>query len=316
MTAGLVVAIMITPIITSITREVFATVPTAQKEAAVALGATRWEMIRGAVFPHSRSGIVGATHDRARARDGRDDRGRVGRSARPPRSPRASLGPATRMAAVIANQFGEATDTYRAALIGVGVVLFAITIVIGVIARAAFVARIDRRSAGGHMTAAGDAPHATRAREAPAPSSRNGVATALHRALVRGRAGSAALIVIYVVRGRHDRVRLRLPDRGHPVQQPVRGRRDGPRGVGTLLITGAATVMAVPLGVLGGIYLNEYGGRGLVRPRRALPRRGHDRRAVDRDGPVRLHDRVLHPEGPGSTCSPARSRSVASCCRS
>ena len=51
---------MITPIITSITREVFATVPTAQKEAAVALGATRWEMIRGAVFPHSRSGIVGA----------------------------------------------------------------------------------------------------------------------------------------------------------------------------------------------------------------------------------------------------------------
>src|SRR5438034_669299 len=53
MTAGLIVALMISPIITSITREVFATVPTAQKEGAVALGATRWEMIRGAVFPHS-----------------------------------------------------------------------------------------------------------------------------------------------------------------------------------------------------------------------------------------------------------------------
>src|SRR5882757_6963855 len=60
MTAGIVVAIMITPIITSITREVFATVPAAQKEAALALGATRWEMIRGAVFPHSFGGVVGA----------------------------------------------------------------------------------------------------------------------------------------------------------------------------------------------------------------------------------------------------------------
>ena len=61
MTAGIIVAIMITPIITSITREVFATVPASQKEAALALGATRWEMIRGAVFPHSRSGMVAGT---------------------------------------------------------------------------------------------------------------------------------------------------------------------------------------------------------------------------------------------------------------
>ncbi len=51
---------MITPIITSITREVFATVPAADKQAALALGATRWEMIRGAVFPHSFGGVVGA----------------------------------------------------------------------------------------------------------------------------------------------------------------------------------------------------------------------------------------------------------------
>ena len=60
MTAGIVVAIMITPIITAITREVFTTCPASQKEAALALGATRWEMIRGSVFPHSRSGIVSA----------------------------------------------------------------------------------------------------------------------------------------------------------------------------------------------------------------------------------------------------------------
>src|SRR5215831_9026238 len=60
LTAGVVVAVMITPIITAITREVFATCPQAQKEATLAMGATRWEMIRGAVFPHARSGVVAA----------------------------------------------------------------------------------------------------------------------------------------------------------------------------------------------------------------------------------------------------------------
>src|SRR5262249_48923072 len=60
LTAGIVVAIMITPIVTAITREVFATTPTAQKEASLAMGATRWEMVRGAIFPHARSGIVAA----------------------------------------------------------------------------------------------------------------------------------------------------------------------------------------------------------------------------------------------------------------
>ena len=146
MTAGLIVALMISPIITSITREVFATVPTAQKEGAVALGATSWEMIRGAVFPHSRSGIVGAVLIG------------LGRAMGETIAVALVIGSATSvtgrlfspgntMAAAIANQFGEATDVYRAALIGLGVVLFAITIVIGVIART-FVARVEARSSG------------------------------------------------------------------------------------------------------------------------------------------------------------------------
>ena len=59
-TAGLILAVMITPIMTSLSREVIATVPTADKEGAYALGATRWEMIRGAVWPHSQAGVVGA----------------------------------------------------------------------------------------------------------------------------------------------------------------------------------------------------------------------------------------------------------------
>src|SRR5205814_84768 len=59
-TAGLILAIMIIPIITSLTREVFDTTPTAEKEAAFGLGATRWEMIRASVFAHSKGGMVGA----------------------------------------------------------------------------------------------------------------------------------------------------------------------------------------------------------------------------------------------------------------
>jgi phosphate transport system permease protein len=59
-TAGIILAIMVLPIITAICREVFATAPRTEKEAALALGATRWEMLRIAVLPRSRSGIVGA----------------------------------------------------------------------------------------------------------------------------------------------------------------------------------------------------------------------------------------------------------------
>jgi len=143
MTAGIVVAIMITPIVTSITREVFATCPSAQKEAALALGATRWEMIRGAVLPHSRSGVVAASiigFGRA-----------VGETiavalviGSSPRLTEEIFGPGDTMASIIANQFGEASGTQRAALIGLGVVLLAVTVVIGVAARTVL-ARSERK---------------------------------------------------------------------------------------------------------------------------------------------------------------------------
>ncbi len=146
MTAGLIVAIMITPIITSITREVFATVPASQKEAALALGATRWEMIRGAVFPHSRSGMVAGTMIGLGRAMGETIAIAlvIGASQRVTAN---ILGPGDTLASVIANQFGEASGTHRAALIGCGVVLFAITIVISMVARAV-VTRTERRSAG------------------------------------------------------------------------------------------------------------------------------------------------------------------------
>jgi phosphate transport system permease protein len=146
MTAGIIVAIMITPIVTSITREVFATVPEAQKEAALALGATRWEMIRGAVFPHSRSGIVAA----AMIGLGRALGETIAVALIIGSSQRVTaniFGPGDTLASVIANQFGEASGTHRAALIGCGVVLFAMTIVIGMTARAV-TGRAQARSTG------------------------------------------------------------------------------------------------------------------------------------------------------------------------
>jgi phosphate transport system permease protein len=60
LTAGIILGIMITPIITSLSREVIETTPSSDKEAALALGATRWEMITAAVLPHSKGGLVGA----------------------------------------------------------------------------------------------------------------------------------------------------------------------------------------------------------------------------------------------------------------
>ena len=75
-TAGIILAVMIIPIVTSLSREVFATVPAIDKEGAYALGATRLEMIQGAVWPHSKGAVVGAVLLGCRAGHGRDDRGR------------------------------------------------------------------------------------------------------------------------------------------------------------------------------------------------------------------------------------------------
>ena len=145
-TAGLILAIMITPIITSLSREVIATVPAIDREGAYALGATRWEMIRGAVWPHSQSGIVGSILLG------------LGRAMGETIAVALVIGSSVQitshlfaegdsMPAVIANEFGEASGTFRAGLIGLGVLLFALTVIINVIARSV-VTRSSRRSRG------------------------------------------------------------------------------------------------------------------------------------------------------------------------
>jgi phosphate transport system permease protein len=146
-TAGLILAVMITPIVTSLSREVIATVPTIDREGAYALGATRWEMIRGAVWPHSQAGVVGAVLLGL----GRAMGETIAAALVIGSSPTITTHLFTTgysMPAVIANEFGEATvGVFRAALIGMGVLLFVLTIIINLSARA-IVGRSVRRSRG------------------------------------------------------------------------------------------------------------------------------------------------------------------------
>lgn len=147
MTAGIILAVMITPIVTSISKEVFATVPRDQKEAAWGLGATRFEMIRGSVLPYSRNGLVGAVMLGL----GRAMGETIAVALVIGSSPAVTahlFGPGDAMASVVANQFGEATGTHRAALIGLGVVLFVMTVLVNLLARRV-TGRADRRLAGG-----------------------------------------------------------------------------------------------------------------------------------------------------------------------
>jgi phosphate transport system permease protein len=146
MTAGLVVALMITPIITAVTREVFATVPRNDKEGALALGATRWEMIRGVMLPHSSGGITGAVMLGLGRALGETIAVALLIGANPQISANL-LGTGETIPAQIARQLSEANGLFRSALIGLGFVLFVITIIVNVSARR-FVVIVDRRLKG------------------------------------------------------------------------------------------------------------------------------------------------------------------------
>jgi phosphate ABC transporter permease protein PstC len=157
--AGLILAIMILPIVSAISREVIATVPQEHKEAALALGATRWEMIRIAVLPYARPGITGgAMLGLGRA---------IGETiavvlviGNAPTIGSHLFNQGYTLAAVIANEFGEAANTpiHSSALFAAGLVLFVLTLFINIIARR-FVVRGNRgrRSSGGDVVVAAQA---------------------------------------------------------------------------------------------------------------------------------------------------------------
>jgi phosphate transport system permease protein len=145
-TAGIILAFMITPIVTSLSREVIATVPAIDREGAYALGATRLEMIRGVVMPHSQGGITGAVLLGLGRAMGETIAAALVIGSSPTITSHL-FAPGYDMPAVIANQFGESTGVWKAGLMGLGVLLFVFTIIINVVARAV-VERSARRQRG------------------------------------------------------------------------------------------------------------------------------------------------------------------------
>jgi phosphate ABC transporter permease protein PstC len=143
--AGLILAIMILPIVCAISREVLATVPSENKEAALALGATRWEMIRMTALPYARPGITGgAMLGLGRA---------IGETiavvltiGNAPTIGKHLFDQGYTLAAVIANEFGEAANQplHSSALFAAGLVLFVLTLLVNILARW-FVRRGTRR---------------------------------------------------------------------------------------------------------------------------------------------------------------------------
>jgi len=133
--AGIILAIMVVPVIASITREVMTAVPQNQREAVLALGATRWEMIRMGVLRNARIGIVGgiilglgrALGETMAVTMVIGNRPEVAKSL---------FAPGYTMASVIANEFTEATgDLYLSALVEIGLALFIVTLIVNALAR-------------------------------------------------------------------------------------------------------------------------------------------------------------------------------------
>ncbi len=134
LTSGLVLAIMVIPFISSTMREVFLTVPGRLKESAYALGSTRWEVVWDIVLPYTRSAVIGGIFLGLGRALGETMAVAfvIGNSVQFTAS---LLEPSTTIAALIANDFGEATPEYRSALLLLGFVLFLVTFVVLAIAR-------------------------------------------------------------------------------------------------------------------------------------------------------------------------------------
>ena len=147
LTAGIVLAIMVVPFIISVSREVLLTVPREQREAALAMGATRWEATWQVVVPWARTGIMGSVF-LALARALGETMAVTMVIGNDPKISASLFAPGYTIAAVIANEFTEATgDLYLSALIELGLVLFLMTFILNGLARLLIVAT---ERGGGH----------------------------------------------------------------------------------------------------------------------------------------------------------------------
>ncbi len=134
-TAGVILAIMIVPFVSSITREMMLAVPQTQREAVLALGSTRWEMIRIGILRNARAGILGGII-LALGRALGETMAVTMLIGNRPEIAKSLFAPGYTMASVIANEFTEATeDLYLSALVEVGLALFLVTIIVNAVAQ-------------------------------------------------------------------------------------------------------------------------------------------------------------------------------------
>jgi phosphate transport system permease protein len=146
LTASLILAIMVLPFVTSISRDVFSTVPPVLKEAAYGIGCTTWEVANNIVLPYTRIGVVGGVMLGLGRALGETMAVTfvIGNSHTIAAS---LLSPATTISATIANEFQESDGVYRAALLELGLLLFIITFVVLAIARIMLM-RLERKAGG------------------------------------------------------------------------------------------------------------------------------------------------------------------------
>lgn len=287
--AALVLAVMILPIITAVVREVLATVPMEQREAAFALGATRWEMIRGAMLPWARSGIVGASAlGLGRA---------IGETiavalilGSQPTILKSLLGPGQTLAGTIAFEYNGAIDSlHTSALVSMAVVLFVVAFVVNLFARMLVTRRVERRRRGSfvrvhvaHLMSSLSRQASRAHRRAlvvvspmTPPPSRAALPTVAAGRRVRSRLMEVAiggsllialvplvLVIAYaVVKGGGAISVDFFTSDGEP---DVVGNGISHALVGTLIMMGIAMVVAVPLGLLTALFIRECLSQGPV----------------------------------------------------
>jgi len=275
--ASLILAIMIVPYITAITFDVCRAVPRSQREGALALGATRWQMIRTSVLPFARPGIIAAGFLALGRALGETMAVTmlVGNRAELPQSmqqvlfPFFSLGDS--IASVIANQLNETSDeTHRSALVGLGLLLFFVTILVNMIARLLIGQsggkRGGRRWFGRKTIDVADIPaelppiDPEQVERARVKSRRNDqIMTGVMRGALLTTVIPLFLILGYICyRGIGA---LNMDFFTDLPQSPAPGM---PRGglahafLGSLMLVGLASLFAVPLGILAAIFLAEY----------------------------------------------------------
>jgi phosphate transport system permease protein len=153
-TAGIVLAIMIIPIISSIIRELLLVVPNSQREAAYSLGATRWETIKIAVLPYAKSGILGASIIGLGRAIGETMLVTliIGNATGLNAIPTSLFSQSQTLSSLIANEFNEAaSELHLSALIGLGAVLLLLTLIINVIARLLVYKMVKTSNPGGRI---------------------------------------------------------------------------------------------------------------------------------------------------------------------